>query len=196
MFVYSLCFPIALFLNSRQYARHFIPSCCNGLVSVLPSGTRSSLYVDDLIISASLAPPYLLYIDLHSFYIMLHATSLFKQGSLTLTDSLPYILRFRLQPPLIFSTLDYGCHIYYSASASLLAHLYAVYPSGAIDVSTIFLFKLSVPQSLLPMFTSSPCLPTPFSIRLDAPLTLPSSHIPPFFCPFIPSLAYTFLWYL
>ena len=135
-----------------------------------------------------------------------------------------------LHVTLILSTLDYGCHIYSSASTSLLAHLDTVHHSGlrlalgafrSSPVESLYtesgmpslsrrrallslrcyarfhqfsLTKLTIPQSLLHTFTSSPRLPTPLPVRMDTllshspfphlrPLPLSVHSIPPWLIP-------------
>lgn len=55
------------------------------------------------------------------------------------------------------------------------------YPSFSPEMQFIIFFsKLTVPHSLLPPFTSSPQLPTPFSVRMDALLShSPFPHLHP-----------------
>lgn len=123
---------------------------------------------------------------------------------------------------LVLSTLDYGCHIYSAASASLLSLLDPIHHSGlrlalgafrSTPVESLYAEsglpslsrrrallslrcyarlhqfstnKLTPSPTLLPVFSSSPRLPTPFSVRMQSLLShssLPTLHVIPLYVP-------------
>ena len=266
----------------------------NGIVSTLPLGVRSSLYVDDLTIYSSgpslpalqtliqsaisttsswatthgfrfsptksfsifftrsfapLPPPLTLYgIPLQyrssgKFLGLLFDSRLtWKEHILSLKNTTSRRLRLLqtlshvswgadrktllyLHTTLILSTLDYGCHIYSSASDSLLKlldplhHLALRLALGAFRSSPVESLyaesgfpslsrrrdllslryyarlhqlpttRITIPPTLLPVFSSSPRLPIPFSVRMQSLLshsTFPTLHITPLYIPSFP----------
>ncbi|XP_069985546.1 uncharacterized protein [Penaeus vannamei] len=146
----------------------------NDIVSVLPPGARASLYVDDLIIYASgTSIP-----DLCQFLQSAITSGIIFDSKLSWRDHILHTKekaqrRLRIlqklshiswgsdhktllhhHVTLMLSTLDYGCHIYSSASTSLFAHLVTIHHSGfrlslgAFHSSPVetFMFTLTVPN--------------------------------------------------
>ena len=266
----------------------------NDIVSTLPPGVRSSLYVDDLAIYSSgsslptlhaliqsavsavsswatshgfrfsstksfsilftrsrapLPPPLTLY-DTPLQYrssgrflgLLFDSRLTWKEHILSLKDTASRRLRLLktlshiswgadrktllyLHTTLILSTLDYGCHIYSSASNSLLNLLDPIHHLGlrlalgafrSTPVESLYAesglpslsrrrallslrcytrlhqfstAKLTIPPALLPVFSSSSRLPTPFPVRMQSLLShssFPTLHVIPLYIPSFP----------
>lgn len=130
-----------------------------------------------------------------------------------------------LHTTLILSTLDYGCHIYSSASASLLGLLDPIHHLGlrlalgafrSSPVESLYAesglpslsrrrallslrcyarlhqfptTKITIAPALLPIFPSSPRLPTPFPVRMQSLLShssFPTLQVTPLYIPSFP----------